>query len=153
MVKAVRYHDPGGKLLREDNAVHTLPPLASAEVFVEFKDDVGGACAKLIVVWRSDSPVNPPIIESVNTHFIGAQPTSFTSREGNLSNNDSPLAGAIHAAQWKWCAFVVLPSVAELEFLRLGRKTGRGRMSATNLFAGIDNYTLPLLTHTRQMPA
>lgn len=80
VVKAVRYHDTAGKLLREDNAVRTLPPLASTDVFVEFKDDAGGAGAKFIVVWESDSPVNPPIIESVNTHYIGTQLTSFTSR-------------------------------------------------------------------------
>ena len=32
-------------------------------------------------------------------------------------------------------------------------ETGRGRMSATNLFAGTEDYTLPLRTHTRQLPA
>ena len=33
--------------------------------------------------------------------------------------------------------------------LRCKAETGRGRMSATNLFAGTEDYTLPLRTHTR----
>ncbi len=36
---------------------------------------------------------------------------------------------------------------------RCKAETGRGRMSATNLFAGTEDYTLPLRTHTRQLPA
>jgi hypothetical protein len=80
VVKVVRYHDTDGKLLREDNAARTLRPLASTDVFVEFKDDAGGAGAKFIVVWESESPVHPPIIESVNTHFVGTQLTTFVSR-------------------------------------------------------------------------
>ena len=80
MVKSVRYYDTDGKLLRDDNAARTLAPLASTEVFVEYKDEEGGAGAKFIVVWQADVPVNPPLIESVNAHFIGTQLTVFTSR-------------------------------------------------------------------------
>ena len=80
MVKSVRYYDTDGKLLRDDNAARTLAPLASTEVFVEFKDEEGGAGAKFIVVWQADVPVNPPLIESVNAHFTGTQLTVFTSR-------------------------------------------------------------------------
>ena len=80
MINAVRYYDTGGKLLRDDNAARTLAPLASTEVFVEFKDEEGGAGAKFIVVWQADVPVNPPLVESVNAHFTGTQLTVFTSR-------------------------------------------------------------------------
>jgi hypothetical protein len=80
MVKSVRYYDTDGKLLRDDNAARTLAPLASTEVFVEFKDEEGGAGAKFIVVWQADVPVNPPLVESVNAHFTGTQLTVFTSR-------------------------------------------------------------------------
>ena len=80
VVNMVRYHDTDGKLLKEDSMARTLAPLASTDVFVEFKDDTGGAGAKFIVVWQADVPVNPPIIESVNTHFQGTQLTVFVSR-------------------------------------------------------------------------
>jgi hypothetical protein len=80
VVNMVRYHDTDGKLLKEDGLARTLAPLASTDVFVEFKDDTGGAGAKFIVVWQADVPVNPPIIESVNTHFQGTQLTVFVSR-------------------------------------------------------------------------
>ena len=36
---------------------------------------------------------------------------------------------------------------------RCKAETGRGRMSATNRFAGTEDYTLPLRTHARQLPA
>jgi len=80
MVTAVRYYDTDGKLLRDDNAARTLAPLASTEVFVEFKDEQGGTGAKFIVVWQADVAVNPPLVESVNAHFTGTQLTVFTSR-------------------------------------------------------------------------
>jgi hypothetical protein len=31
-------------------------------------------------VWEADVPVDPPIIESVNTHYPGTQLTAFVSR-------------------------------------------------------------------------
>ena len=80
MINAVRYYNTDGKLLRDDNAARTLAPLASTEVFIEYKDEEGGAGAKFIVVWQADVPVNPPLIESVNAHFTGTQLTVFTSR-------------------------------------------------------------------------
>jgi hypothetical protein len=80
VVNTVRYYDTDGKLLKEDNLARTLAPLASTDVFIEFKDDTGGTGAKFIVVWQADVPVNPPIIESVNTHFTGTQLTAFLSR-------------------------------------------------------------------------
>ena len=80
VVNTVRYYDTDGKLLKEDNLARTLTPLASTDVFIEFKDDTGGTGAKFIVVWQADVPVNPPIIESVNTHFTGTQLTAFLSR-------------------------------------------------------------------------
>jgi hypothetical protein len=80
-VPSVRYYDSDGKLLRDDSAARrTLGPLASADVFAEYKDTAGGAGAKFIVVWEADAPVDPPIIESVNTHYTGTQLTAFVSR-------------------------------------------------------------------------
>jgi Protein of unknown function (DUF3124) len=80
-VRAVRYYDSDGKLLRDDStAQRTVGPLGSADVFVEYKDTTGGTGAKFIVVWEADAPVNPPIIESVNTYYTGTQLTAFVSR-------------------------------------------------------------------------
>lgn len=58
----------------------TLSPLGSARFVVAQKDNTGGSGANFIVSWKSDSPTNPPIIESV---MIGTQSQlgiSFTSR-------------------------------------------------------------------------
>jgi hypothetical protein len=80
-IKAVRYYGTDGKLLREENAaLHDLGPLASTDVFVEYKDTSGGTGANFIVVWEADAPVNPPIIETVHTYFRGTQLTTFNSR-------------------------------------------------------------------------
>jgi hypothetical protein len=80
-LKAVRYYDSDGKLLREENkALRNLGSLASTDVFVEYKDTSGGTGANFIVVWEADAPVNPPIIETVNTYFLGAAPSTFSSR-------------------------------------------------------------------------
>jgi hypothetical protein len=80
-VRAVRYYDTDGKLLRDHrDPARILGPFASTDVFVECKDPAGGSRANFIVVWDSDAPVNPPVIESVNTHYTGTALTAFTSR-------------------------------------------------------------------------
>ena len=80
-LKAVRYYDSDGKLLREENtALRNLGPLASSDVFVEWKDASGGTGANFIVVWEADAPVNPPLMESVNAYYRGTQMTTFSSR-------------------------------------------------------------------------
>lgn len=78
---SVDYYDTHGKLLRKylDNAV-TLGPFGSTRYVVPQKDKAGGSGANFVVEWKSDRPVNLPIIESI---MIGAelqQGVSFTSR-------------------------------------------------------------------------
>jgi hypothetical protein len=79
-VRAVRYYDTDGKLLKEFyQEPKTLAPLQSTEVFVENKDMTGGAGANFLVLWDAESPVNTPIVESVHAYFFGTQSLVFTS--------------------------------------------------------------------------
>ena len=79
-VRAVRYYDTAGKVLRElVTAPLTLGAMASTEYFVEHKDKAGGSGANFVVEWSADRPVNPPVIETVNAFFFGTQSIAFTS--------------------------------------------------------------------------
>ena len=78
-VRAVRYYDTEGKLLREFYAEpKKLGPLQSTDVFVENKDMTGGSGANFLVVWDAESPVNPPMVEAVHAYFFGPQSIVFT---------------------------------------------------------------------------
>ena len=80
-VSVVDYYDTGGRLLKHYlSQPVALGPLASERYIISEKDRAGGSGANFIVVWQSQEPVNPPIIESV---MIGTQSQlgiSFTSR-------------------------------------------------------------------------
>ena len=78
-VRAVRYYDTDGRLLREFYAEpKSLGPLQSTDVFVENKDMTGGSGANFLVVWDADIPVNAPIVEAVHAYFFGTQSVVFT---------------------------------------------------------------------------
>jgi hypothetical protein len=89
-VRSVRYYGADGKLLRDDSDVRNLGPLASTEVFIEYKDTTGGTGANFLVVWDADTPANPPIIESVNVNYTGTALTAFTSRGRPLLTSTQP---------------------------------------------------------------
>ncbi|MCP4340246.1 MAG: DUF3124 domain-containing protein [Desulfobulbaceae bacterium] len=80
-ITAVNYHETQGPLVKEYiNKPVVLGPLGSERFVIPQKDNTGGSGANFIVVWHSDKPINPPIIESV---MIGTQSQlgiSFTSR-------------------------------------------------------------------------
>ena len=78
-VLSLRYYDTEGKLLREYPAGKKLGPLATMEVFIEYKDKSGGSGANFIVEWDAGKPINPPIIETVHTHFFGTRSVVFSS--------------------------------------------------------------------------
>ncbi len=79
-ITSVRYYDTDGKLLREYLPKPlTLAPMGSSELFVEHKDKTGGSGANFVVEWKSDRPVNIPVIETVNAYFFGTQSVAFTS--------------------------------------------------------------------------
>ncbi len=80
-VTAVNYHETQGPLVKQFiKEALILGPLGSERFVVPQKDNTGGSGANFIVEWRSEKPINPPIIESV---MIGTQSQlgiSFTSR-------------------------------------------------------------------------
>jgi len=80
-VGTVDYYDTEGRLLRSylDKPV-ILKPLASVRYVVGESDKSGGSGAKFIVKWRSETPLNPPIIEGVMIGTKMQQGISFVSR-------------------------------------------------------------------------
>lgn len=79
-VLSVKYYDTDGRMLREYyKSPRFLGPMASTDVFIEHKDAEGGTGANFIVLWKSDKPVNPPIVETVNAYFFGSHSLAFTS--------------------------------------------------------------------------
>jgi hypothetical protein len=80
LIRSVRYYDTEGMLLREyEDAARRLGPLASTDVLVEHKDSAGGTGANFLVVWEAESPINPPITETINVYLFGSQSVAFTS--------------------------------------------------------------------------
>lgn len=79
-ITSARYYDTDGKMLREYLPKPlVLGPMGSAELFVEHRDKTGGSGANFVVEWKSDKPVNPPLVEVVNAYFFGTQSVAFTS--------------------------------------------------------------------------
>lgn len=75
------YYDTHGRLIRETiGQALVLPPMGSAEIFVENRDASGGSGANFLVEWTSASPINAPILETVHSYFFGTHSTAFTSR-------------------------------------------------------------------------
>jgi len=63
---SVGYHGTDGKLLRRALAAPvSLPPLTAREFLVDEKDKDGGVGAFFLVRWKSDAPVNAPVVEAV----------------------------------------------------------------------------------------
>ncbi len=80
-VTAADFYDTRGALLqRFVTAPQVLQPLESVRHVVPEKDKTGGSGANFIVIWKSDRPVNPPIVEAVMIGTQSQQGLSFTSR-------------------------------------------------------------------------
>lgn len=80
IIKA-EYFETQGKSIKEyvEKEV-TLSPLGSLRYIVPERDRSGGSGANFIVEWKSDRPVNPPIVESIMIGTQNTQGISFTSR-------------------------------------------------------------------------
>ena len=80
-VLSADYFDSKGNLLKkhQEGPVH-IPPGSSIRYVVPESDKTGGSGAFFMVAWRSDGPVNPPILESVMIGTKSQQGISFTSR-------------------------------------------------------------------------
>jgi hypothetical protein len=80
-VTAVNYHETEGSLLKEYiKEPIILPPLGTERYIVAERDSSGGSGANFIVEWRSDKPINPPIIETIMISTQSQLGISFTSR-------------------------------------------------------------------------
>lgn len=80
-ITLVDYYETQGKHLRsylEKQIV--LGPLESIRYVIPESDETGGSGANFIVEWKSDIPVNPPIVESIMIGTRSQQGISFTSR-------------------------------------------------------------------------
>jgi hypothetical protein len=78
---SVKYYDSEGKLLKDHLAAPIrLNALASTRYIISENDKSGGSGANFIVIWKSERPVNPPIIEGVMIGTYSGQGISFVSR-------------------------------------------------------------------------
>jgi ketosteroid isomerase-like protein len=95
-VLSADYHDSKAQLLKKyQEGPVQLPPASSIRYVIQESDKAGGSGAFFMVAWRSDRPVNPPILESVMIGTKSQQGISFTSRgrvvaEGTLEK--APMA-------------------------------------------------------------
>ena len=79
VVEAIRYHDSGGKLVRESlDAPIRIGPLAAFNLFLRESDNSGGTSPSFLVDWAADSAVEPPLVEAVMVSTAGSLGLTFT---------------------------------------------------------------------------
>ena len=85
---SVKYYNSAGKMLKDYLDAHlNLNALAATRYIIAENDKSGGSGANFIVSWKSDKPVNPPIIEGVMIGTHSGQGISFVSR-GQVITDD-----------------------------------------------------------------
>jgi len=85
---SVKYYDSEGQLVKEYlTAPIVLNALASTRYIIAERDKAGGSGANFIVIWASEEPVNPPIIEGVMIGTRSGQGISFVSRGQVIAEN------------------------------------------------------------------
>ncbi|MFO7560635.1 MAG: DUF3124 domain-containing protein [Desulfobacterales bacterium] len=86
-ITLVDYYETQGKRLKQFvDKPFVLGPLQSLRYVIPESDKSGGSGANFMVEWKSDKPVNPPIIESIMIGTQTQQGISFTSRGRAISN-------------------------------------------------------------------
>lgn len=97
-LSTIDYYDSHGDPVRSYlDTLRTLGPLASTYVVVETDDIRGGVGANFIVRWHADTPVPPPVVETVMITTASTQGISFRSHarvlyEGEASSSSDTLA-------------------------------------------------------------
>ena len=78
---SVKFYDSGGKLVKEyqDKPVE-LKAMASTRYILTEADTGGGSGANFLVKWKSQTKINPPLIEGVMIGTRSGQGISFVSR-------------------------------------------------------------------------
>ena len=78
-VSSAQYFDTDGKRLREYiTSARTIAPMATIELFIPRSDDTGGSGANFVIVWRSDTPASPPIVEGFHANLPAGRSIAFT---------------------------------------------------------------------------
>ncbi len=54
-----------------------IGPMGTYELFIPRSDDTGGSGANFVIAWRSDTPVNPPIVEGVHANLPAGRSIAF----------------------------------------------------------------------------
>jgi hypothetical protein len=81
VVHRVDYYDTAGALtLRLAEGLHAVPPMATAEFFIDHKDPVGGPGANYLVEWSIPEGGSDPLIEAVMVGRVGAAGITFVGR-------------------------------------------------------------------------
>jgi hypothetical protein len=80
LLTSVRYYDTKGSLVKKySKKVLQIPPLATAEFFVQDEDTSGGSGANFIVKWNAIQGVSEPVIEAVMIGTTSGQGISLIS--------------------------------------------------------------------------
>ena len=78
-VSSAQYFDTDGKRLRDYvSAPRTIAPMGTYELFIPRSDDTGGSGANFVIVWKSDSPASPPIVEGFHANLPAGRSIAFT---------------------------------------------------------------------------
>ncbi|MEO5378253.1 MAG: DUF3124 domain-containing protein [Magnetococcus sp. DMHC-6] len=88
-ILSVKYYDNDGNMLQEfQEKPLLLPPMGSTDYFVDFMNRKGGTGANFLVVWKADTPINQPIMETVQVYFFGNQSLAFVSRGQAIQSHE-----------------------------------------------------------------
>jgi Protein of unknown function (DUF3124) len=80
LLTTVRYYDTKGNLAKEyPKKFVQIPPMATAEFFVQDEDTSGGSGANFIVSWAAKKGISEPVVEAVMIGTTSGQGISFTS--------------------------------------------------------------------------
>ncbi len=79
-VLSAQYFDTDGKKLKEYvTSPKTIGPMGTHELFVPRSDDTGGSGANFVIVWKSDTPASPPMVEGVHANLPAGRAIAFIS--------------------------------------------------------------------------
>ena len=77
-ILSAQYYDTDGKRLREYvPAPKPIGPMGTFELFIPRSDDTGGSGANFVIVWKSDTPASPPIVEGLHAYLVSGRSIAF----------------------------------------------------------------------------
>ena len=77
-IMSAQYFDSDGKKLREYIPdAKSIGPMGTYEFFIPRSDDAGGSGANFVIAWKSNTAVNPPIVEAVHANLPTGRSIAF----------------------------------------------------------------------------